>query len=61
MLDALAPVWDASGGVPGVDDVALVACGAVKRLVSVLRGAAGFRWRTDEHNKLLLENTCRVI
>lgn len=40
-LDALAPVGDALGRVARVDDVALVARGAVQGLVPILRGAAG--------------------
>lgn len=41
LLDALSSVWDAGGGVSWVDDVALVARGAVERLVPILSGAAG--------------------
>lgn len=41
LLDALPPVRDASSRVSGVDDVALVARGAVKRLISIFSGAAG--------------------
>lgn len=44
LLDALSPVRDASGRVSWVDDVALVACRTVKRLVSVLSCAAGLSW-----------------
>lgn len=44
MLDALSPVRDASCGVSGVDDVTLVASGAVKRLISILSSAAGLSW-----------------
>lgn len=40
-LDALAPVGDALGRVARVDDVALVARGAVQGLVPILSGAAG--------------------
>lgn len=49
MLDALPPVRDASSRVSGVDDVALVARGAVKRLVSIFSGAAGLGWWHKPH------------
>lgn len=39
--DTLSTVWDAKGRIPWVDDVALVPCWTVQRLVSVLCGAAG--------------------
>lgn len=40
-LDALAPVGDSFSRVARVDDVAFIACGAMQRLVSVLRGTTG--------------------
>ena len=47
-LDALSPVGDANGGVSLVDDVALVARGTVKGLVTILCGAACLRyWEGD--------------
>lgn len=49
LLNALTPVRDASSGVSGVDDVALVASGAVKRLVSIFSGAAGLSWESSPH------------
>lgn len=44
LLDALSPVRDASSRVSWVDDMALVACWTVKRLVSILSCAAGLSW-----------------
>lgn len=60
LLDALSPVWDAGGGVPWVDDVALVACGAVERLVAILRRAAGLRWRAERVQYCALEEITDV-
>lgn len=40
-LDALAPVRDSFSCVAGVDDMALIPCGAMQRLISILSGAAG--------------------
>lgn len=51
LLDALSPVRDSGGRVSWVDDVALVACGAVKRLISILSCAAG----------LSLQNLLRTV
>lgn len=47
LLDALSPVRDASRRVSWVDDVTLVACGAVERLVSVLSCTAGLSCGTE--------------
>lgn len=49
MLYALSPVRDASSGVSRVDDVALVASGAMKRLISIFSGAAGLSWGNNPH------------
>lgn len=47
LLDTLSPVWDASGRVSWINDVALVARGTMKRLVSILGRAAGLSWWTE--------------
>lgn len=49
MLDALSPVRDTGTRVSGVDDVALVARGAVKRLVFIFSSAAGLSWWHKPH------------
>lgn len=51
LLDALSPVWDAGGRVSWVDDVTLVACRTVERLVSILSRAAGLGWGTKPNMK----------
>lgn len=48
LLNALSSVRNASSRISWVDDVALVACGAVKRLISVLGCAAGLRYLTQD-------------
>jgi len=40
-LDALAPVRNSFSRVARVNDMAFIACGAMQRLISILRGTAG--------------------
>lgn len=53
LLDALTPVWDASCWVSWVDDVALIACRAVKRLISILSCTACLSWWETKQTKTL--------